>query len=109
MCFDACARAWIPATGLRRSSFGPSISTSLSKPAPRRAGRRANYGASPGDEQHAEPYLYVGPWTAEPQGELWNASAFNGAELGYADLADGGDPAAAALDFFAARHRALRG
>lgn len=73
------------------------------------AGLRANYGASPGDEQHAEPYLYVGPWTAEPQGELWNASAFNGAEVGYADLADGGDPGAAALAFFAARHRALRG
>ena len=76
---------------------------------PEEAGLRANYGASPGDEQHAEPYLYVGPWTAEPQGELWNASAFNGAEIGYPDLADGGDPGAAALDFFTARHRALRG
>ena len=76
---------------------------------PEEAGLRANYGASPGDDQHAEPYLYVGPWTAEPQGELWNASAFNGAEIGYADLADGGDPGAAALDFFTARHRALRG
>jgi hypothetical protein len=75
---------------------------------PEAAGLRANYGASPGDEQHAEPYLYVGPWTAEPQGELWNASAFNGAEVGYAELTDGGDPAAAALAFFAARHRALR-
>ncbi len=29
---------------------------------PEALGRRANYGASPGDEQHAEPYLYVGPW-----------------------------------------------
>ena len=76
---------------------------------PEAAGQRANYGASPGDEQHAGPYLYVGPWTAEPQGELWNASAFNGAEIDYADLADGGDPGVAALAFFAARHRALRG
>src|SRR5271165_855505 len=25
-------------------------------------GRRAGYGASPGDEQHPEPYLYVAPW-----------------------------------------------
>ena len=58
---------------------------------PEEAGLRDNYGASPGDEQHAETYLYVGPWTAEPQGGLWNASAFNGAEIGYADLADGGD------------------
>jgi len=76
---------------------------------PEAEGLRANYGASPGDEQHAEPYLYVGPWTAEPQGELWNASGFNGAALGYAELAAAGDPAATALSFFAARHRALRG
>ncbi|HEY5011598.1 MAG TPA: hypothetical protein VIK61_02700 [Acidimicrobiia bacterium] len=26
------------------------------------AGRRANFGASPGDALHPEPYLYVGPW-----------------------------------------------
>ena len=26
------------------------------------AGTRANYGASPGDADHPEPYLYVGPW-----------------------------------------------
>jgi hypothetical protein len=71
-------------------------------------GRRANYGASPGDDQHPEPYLYVGPWTAEPQGELWNATAFKGAELGYAELAGDADPAGAALDFFVERHRALR-
>ncbi|MDQ1395670.1 MAG: hypothetical protein QOG64_929, partial [Acidimicrobiaceae bacterium] len=25
-------------------------------------GSRANYGGSPGDEAHPEPYLYVGPW-----------------------------------------------
>jgi hypothetical protein len=70
-------------------------------------GRRANYGASPGDEQHPEPYLYVGPWTAEPEGELWTATGFDGAELGYADLAAELDPAAAALEFLAERHRAL--
>ena len=45
------------------------------------AGQRANYGASPGDEDHAEPYVYVGPWTAEVDGELWNATGFTGAEL----------------------------
>ena len=28
------------------------------------AGARANYGFSPGDEDHPEPYAYVGPWTA---------------------------------------------
>src|ERR1700742_1631511 len=30
-----------------------------------------NYGASPGDAHHDEPYLYVGPWTAPEPGELW--------------------------------------
>jgi hypothetical protein len=34
-------------------------------------GARANYGASPGDAQHAEPYLYVGPWDRF-EGEFWN-------------------------------------
>jgi hypothetical protein len=30
-----------------------------------------NYGASPGDAEHTEPYLYVGPWTV-PSGSFWN-------------------------------------
>jgi hypothetical protein len=71
------------------------------------AGRRANYGASPGDEVHAEPYLYVGPWSGEPKGELWNATSFTGAELTYAELLDAADQSTAALDFFESRHRAL--
>jgi len=71
------------------------------------AGRRANYGASPGDGDHAGPYLYVGPWTATPQGELWNATAFNGAELGYEELSAADDPAATALDFLRSRSDAL--
>jgi len=42
---------------------------------------RANYGVSPGDEAHAEPYAYVGPWEAPGDGDpFWNASAFPGAE-----------------------------
>ena len=34
-----------------------------------------NYGASPGDEGHQTPYLYVGPWRGRPDGEddFWNA------------------------------------
>ena len=63
-------------------------------------GRRANYGFSPGDEQHAEPYAYVGPWTAEVGGELWNATGFRGAELTYAELLAAPDQRAAALEFF---------
>ena len=30
-----------------------------------------NYGVSPGDDLHAEPYLYVGPWTPR-EGPFWN-------------------------------------
>jgi hypothetical protein len=71
------------------------------------AGQRANLGASPGDPEHPEPYLYVGPWTAEVEGELWNATGFNGAELPYADLAAPGDQAARAVGFFRTRLEAL--
>jgi hypothetical protein len=70
-------------------------------------GSRANYGASPGDRDHPEPYLYVGPW--EPrEGELWNAMGFSGAELGYAELAGAGDQPEAALAFFEERLAELR-
>jgi len=71
------------------------------------AGLRVNYGLSPGDDEHAEPYFYVGPWTAKPEGELWNATGFTGAELDYSDLAAAGDPVAAAVDFCLERKRAL--
>lgn len=73
------------------------------------AGKRANYGASPGDADHSEPYLYVGPWTAPVGGELWNATAFTGAELGYSELARADDQVGTALEFFASRRRALSG
>jgi hypothetical protein len=71
------------------------------------AGARANYGASPGDESHPRPYLYVGPWSATVSGGLWQAKGFSGAELAYAELADADDQAAAALDFFKSRKDAL--
>ncbi|MEY2442740.1 MAG: hypothetical protein QOJ46_2166 [bacterium] len=70
-------------------------------------GARAAYGCSPGDEQHAEPYLYVAPWTARPTGHLWNAQGFGGAELAYAELLAAADPRELALEFFEARVRAL--
>jgi hypothetical protein len=70
-------------------------------------GSRANYGFSPGDEHHPEPYAYVGPWTAEVSGELWNATGFRGAELGYAQLLAAPDPRAAALEFFTIRKEAI--
>jgi hypothetical protein len=73
------------------------------------AGGRANYGASPGDENHPEPYLYVGLWSADVEGELWNATDFTGAELGYAELLAAQDSADAALAFFRERYEALEG
>ncbi len=66
-------------------------------------GRRAGYGASPGDEQHPEPYLYVGPWTAPPAAPEWNATGFTGAELGYAALLGAADATAMALAFLRER------
>ena len=53
-------------------------------------GARANYGGSPGDADHAEPYLYIGPWSMEGRdGEFWNESF--GASLSYGALLDGAD------------------
>lgn len=71
------------------------------------AGRRATYGASPGDEHHAEPYLYVRPWSADAEGQVWNATGFHGAELTYAELLEAVNQAAVALEFFEGRRRAL--
>jgi hypothetical protein len=70
-------------------------------------GKRANYGASPGDENHAEPYLYVGPWSAPVEGDLWQASGFKGAELTYAELVGAEDQREAAHEFFAKRMSSL--
>jgi hypothetical protein len=72
------------------------------------AGLRANFGASPGDDDHPEPYFYVGPWTAAVSGELWNATGFKGAELTYAELLGSDDHRRAALEFFRERYRALQ-
>lgn len=76
---------------------------------PEAEGKRANYGASPGDGDHAEPYVYVGPWSAPDHGELWNATAFNGAELAYAELLAADDPVSAAVEFMRLRYEALTG
>jgi hypothetical protein len=47
------------------------------------AGGRANFGGSPGDDGHPEPYLYVGPW-APRTGPFWNEPF--GASLAYPSL-----------------------
>jgi hypothetical protein len=74
---------------------------------PERLGRRATYGASPGDDNHPEPYVYVVPWEAQTMGGIWNATGFTGAELGYADLLVADDAEERALGFFDARREAL--
>jgi hypothetical protein len=71
------------------------------------AGIRANYGFSPGDDDHADPYAYVGPWSAEVEGDLWQAHGFRGAELGYPELLAADDSVAAALEFCRACREAL--
>jgi hypothetical protein len=71
------------------------------------AGQRATYGASPGDEEHAEPYLYVGPWRTPAPSEIWNAYGFTGAELAWAELVMDADPRAAAREFWNAARDAL--
>jgi hypothetical protein len=69
---------------------------------------RATYGASPGDADHPEPYLYVLP--SEPAaatGDLWNATAFAGAVLHLGEFIGAADQRAAALGFMRARRDAL--
>lgn len=63
-------------------------------------GHRASIGASPGDHNEDEPYLYIGPWGAAPDSDYWNAEGFTGAVLSYADLIAAEDQRAAALAFY---------
>lgn len=62
--------------------------------------RRVNLGGSPGDGFHADPYLYVGPWTEDRPGDpdFWNAPF--GAVLGCREVAASDDPMETATAFF---------
>lgn len=63
-------------------------------------GQRASFGASPGDGSHQDPYVFVAPWSGiDADVSYWNAVGFNGAILGYSEIADAGDPHKKALDF----------
>ncbi len=73
-------------------------------------GQRAGYGASPGDESHSQPYLYVAPWDDVDESDpFWNARSFRGALLPYQHLLDAEDQFGEALRFFRNGHRALTG
>lgn len=71
------------------------------------AGRRATYGASPGDRHHDQPYLYVSPWAGRID-EFFGDPSFKGASLVYSQLQPQPDQLGAALDFLReARRRVL--
>jgi hypothetical protein len=61
--------------------------------------RRATFGASPGDDAHREPYLYVSPAQSRT-GAFWNDRVFGGASLPYAALLGAQDQRGTALAFF---------
>src|SRR5581483_7596020 len=63
-------------------------------------GARGTFGASPGDDTHPEPYLYVTHWADVGDDPFWNDTVFAGASLPYAELAASADPVGTALDFY---------
>lgn len=74
------------------------------------SGKRASYGFSPGDEEHAEPYVYVAAWGEIDRSNVyWNDEAFNGSSLSYAELAASPEPFEAALGFLRDGYRILNG
>jgi hypothetical protein len=62
------------------------------------AGRRATYGASPGDRHHAEPYLYASPWAGRIDA-FFDDPGFRGAARTHSQLAAAADPERAAIEF----------
>ena len=64
-------------------------------------GRKASYGASPGDKGHLEPYLYVSAWSdIDRSNPYWNDRHFNGASLPLSELLLADDQHQVALEFF---------
>jgi hypothetical protein len=63
------------------------------------AGARGTYGASPGDDDNPDPYLYVTHWADVAPDPYWNEEHFPGARLSVTVLADAPDQRDAALTF----------
>ncbi|MGH8923937.1 MAG: hypothetical protein ACRDWA_04735 [Acidimicrobiia bacterium] len=62
---------------------------------------RASYGASPGDDHHPEPYLYVSAWEPIDRADpFWNDQSFNGASLPCSAILAAPDQRDLALEFF---------
>ena len=73
-------------------------------------GRRASYGASPGDRDHPMPYLYASAWgDIDRSDPYWNDKSFNGASSTYEELVETSDPAGKAMEFLLAGFRTLGG
>ena len=71
-------------------------------------GRRASYGASPGDREHIEPYLYVSAWSdIDRDDPFWNDRSFNGASLPFTTLVEAADQGRVAVEFFLEGYRIL--
>ena len=69
--------------------------------------QRASYGASPGDEDHDLPYLYVAPWFGAGEEPYWNDAAFGGASLDHPELRAAEDPVARGVAFLRQGHDLL--
>jgi hypothetical protein len=61
-------------------------------------GRRATYGASPGDRHYDEPYLYASPWAGRVD-EFFGDPMFMGASLRRSELERTPDPLSSAVEF----------
>lgn len=71
-------------------------------------GTRASYGASPGDPDHAEPYIYVAPWgEIDRSDRYWDDASFGGASLNYSDLMTSDDPVERAVEFLHEGYRLI--
>lgn len=72
------------------------------------AGRRASFGASPGDLDHDRPYMYVAPWgEVDRSADFWSDDSFGGASLGYDELLSASDPVERAVEFLVTGHRII--
>lgn len=73
------------------------------------AGTKGTFGASPGDDTHPEPYLYVTHWSDVADDPFWNDDEFGGASSRLPEWVEADDQRASALAFFRRGRLALSG